>query len=288
MTDILQRFVFENTPIRGELVRLDAAWQEVLSRHDYPQPVRDRLGEMLVAAQLLAATLKFHGSLILQIQGDGPVTLMVAEATAQRTVRGMAQWQGDVPEDELPAQFGNGRLAITIDAGRGGERYQGIVELTGSSLSEAIEEYLVRSEQLPTRLWLAADGLHAGGLLLQKLPGAQDGEDEDWSRLQLLAATIRNEEMLGLSAMEIVHRLFHEEDVRLFDAEAIHFFCSCSRERVAAMLASLGEAEIEDILQAEGMIDVSCQFCNKLYRFDAVDAAGLFVEGMAGISPTRH
>jgi molecular chaperone Hsp33 len=286
MNDTLQRFLFEHTPIRGEVVRLDAAWQEVLSRHDYPPLVRARLGEMMASCLLLSATLKFKGAVIMQVQGDGPINLMVVEATARRTVRGMAQWQGEVAAGNLRGQFGDGRLTITIDSGSG-ERYQGIVALEGDSLADAIDAYLERSEQLPTRMWLAADGRSAAGLLLQKLPGSEQDTDA-WGRVQALGATVAAEELLTLPAQELVHRLFHEEDVRLFDAEPVSFHCSCSRERVAGMLHNLGEAEVQDILHSEGVIEVTCEFCNQRYRFDAVDAARLFTPAAPDVGSTRH
>lgn len=287
MTDTLQRFLFENTPLRGELVQIDAAWQEVLARHDYPPPVRGRLGEMMAACLLLSATLKFKGSVIMQIQGSGPIALMVVEATAQRTVRGMAQWQGEVAAGDLLSQFGDGRLTITIDPGTGGERYQGIVALEGISLADAIDAYLERSEQLPTRMWLAADGRRAAGMLLQKLPGEETDEDA-WGRVQALAATISEAELLELPAREVIHRLFHEEDVRLFEPEGVSFHCSCSRERVAAMLHSLGRDEVMDIVHSEGAVEVVCEFCNRRYTFDAVDAAQLFAPAAPDIGTTRH
>ncbi|MFA5626900.1 MAG: Hsp33 family molecular chaperone HslO [Thiohalomonadaceae bacterium] len=286
MRDLLQRFLFDDTAIRGELVQLDQAWQDVLSRHDYPQAVRDRLGEMIAAAALLAATLKFKGRLVLQIQGDGPINLMVAEATAQKTVRGMAQWQGEVQTGDLQNQFGTGRLAITIDSGSG-ERYQGLVELTGDSLAAAIDGYLERSEQLPTRLWLAADGQTAAGLLLQKLPAVEQDSDA-WTRLQALADTLTAGELLQVPSLQIIQRLFHEENVRLFTAEQVAFYCSCSRERVADVLVNLGEAEVQDILHTEGNIEVTCEFCNQRYSFDAVDATQLFIPLAPVVGETRH
>ncbi len=287
MNDILQRFLFEHTPIRGEVVRLDAVWQAVLARHDYPPQVRERLGEMMASCLLLSATLKFKGAVTMQIHGEGPIGLMVVEATAQRTVRGMAQWQGEVVAGDMHSQFGAGRLTITVDSGADGERYQGIVALEGSSLADAIDTYLERSEQLPTRMWLAADGRYAAGMLLQKLPDAK-ADDDAWRRVQALGGTISAQELLTLPAREIIHRLFHEETVRLFDVEPVRFHCSCSRERVAGMLQNLGQDEVMDILRSEGTIEVTCEFCNQRYSFDAVDAAQLFAPHPPDISTTRH
>jgi molecular chaperone Hsp33 len=223
----------------------------------------------------------------MQIQGDGPIGLMVVEATARRTVRGMAQWKGDVTAGELRSQFGDGRLTITIDLGAGGERYQGVVALEGSSLADAIDVYLERSEQLPTRMWLAADGRCAAGMLLQKLPGMEN-DDDAWGRVQALGGTLSAAELLTLPAEAIVHRLFHEEDVRLLGAEPVSFHCSCSRERVAGMLHNLGQDEVMDILHSEGAIEVTCEFCNQGYRFDAVDATQLFAPLPPDVGTTRH
>ncbi|HKK05477.1 MAG TPA: Hsp33 family molecular chaperone HslO [Gammaproteobacteria bacterium] len=289
-SDSLQRFVFEHLAVRGELVHLDATWQAILARHDYPQPVRDLLGQMMAAAALLSATLKFDGAMTLQVQGGGPITLMVVEVTAERTLRGMAHWEGELTEGPLESLVGAGRLLITIDPGGGRERYQGIVELTGASLSEALDAYLAQSEQLDTRLWLAADGQAAGGLLIQRLPDEAGAEDKDaWQRISLLSETVRPDELLGLHAREIIHRLFHEEDVRVFETEPVCFRCSCSRERVANMLRTLGRDEVNDILDEQGSIEVTCEFCNQHYSFDTVDAEQLFASDISPEIPkTRH
>lgn len=288
--DSLQRFVFEHLAVRGELVHLDATWLAVLSRHEYPQPVRDLLGQMMAAAVLLSATLKYEGSLTMQVQGDGPVSLMVVEATAERSLRGMAHWEGELVDGPLPSLVGSGRLVITIDPGHGRERYQGIVALSGANLSEALDAYLAQSEQLGTRLWLAADARSAAGLLIQKLPEQASEEDQDaWQRIGMLSDTVCADELLGLSARDIIHRLFHEEDVRVFDNEPVCFRCSCSRERVANMLRSLGHDEVNDILAEQGNIDVTCEFCNQHYSFDKVDAEQLFATAHPPETPkTRH
>src|SRR5512139_865865 len=227
--DTLHRFLFPVASVRGELVHLDESWCTVLERHDYPEAVRNQLGQMMVASALLTATIKISGSIIMQVQGDGPITLLVVECRPKNIgdespgeewrsryeLRGMAQWNGEVPAGDLASCFGSGRLVITIDPGQGMERYQGIVELTGSNLAEAIDDYLERSEQLPTRMWLAADGKQAAGLLLQRLPGTE-ADEEHWHRLTTLAATITDKELLELEGREVLHRLFNEEDLQLF------------------------------------------------------------------------
>ena len=297
MSDTLQRFLFENASIRGELVQLDASWKAALENSDYPEAVRGPLGEMMVAGVLLAATIKFEGNITLQVRGSGPISMLVVDCTPRRIegdegatyhIRGMALWNGEVPDGDLTSRFGDGNLVITIDPGKGAKRYQGMVALTGSSLADAIDDYLERSEQLATRMWLVSDAERAAGLLLQKLP--QEVEDKDaWERTTTLAATVQDDELLQLEQQELIHRLFHEEDIRLFDREPVAFHCHCSRERVADSLRSLGRDEVTDILQQEGRIEVSCHFCNKQYRFDSVDAEQLFVEQpQPSAGQTRH
>lgn len=289
MSDQLQRFLFENLAIRGELVHLDATWRAALEGRDYPPVVRGLLGEAMAAAALLAATLKFDGSLTLQVQGDGPIPLLVVEASAARTVRGLAHWQGEVEPGALASLFGSGRMVITLDPGMGRERYQGVVELEGASLADAIDNYLARSEQLDTRLWLVADAQSVAGLLVQKLPEEQHDEDA-WNRVLTLGETISDSELLKLEPREIIHRLFHEEDIRLFEAEPVAFRCSCSREKVADALHGLGYDEVMDILSSEGTIEVNCEFCNRHYSFDAVDAEQIFAAERTspGVPPTLH
>jgi len=259
--DQLYRFVFEDAGVRGELVHLDAAWRAVLAIHPYPAAVRRQLGEALAAVQLLAGTFKLAGSLILQVQGDGPVRTLVAQTTHNRTLRGLARWQGWVPERPLAAVFGEGRLVLTIEPARG-ERYQGIVPLAGADLAGALEAYFGASEQLPTRLWLTADERRAAGLMLQRLPAAH-GSREDWERIGLLAHTLSTRELGTLAAEDLLYRLFHEERVRIFEPDPIAFRCTCSRERVEGVLRALGRAEVEDILAEQGAIEIDCEFCNR-------------------------
>lgn len=286
--DTLQRFIFEGTPVRGELVNLSASWQAVLERHDYPPAVRDILGELMVAAALLASTIKFKGSLIVQLQGSGPITLMVVECTSDRTLRGLAHWNGDVNPGSLEQVMGTGHLAITIDPEGGMRRYQGIVGLEGENIAQALENYLTQSEQLNTSIWLAASEQTAAGMLLQKLPGETEDQDT-WNRIGHLGATITKQELLELSGIEIVRRLFHQEDVRVFESEPLSFRCHCSRDRVGNMLKGLGRHEINEILAEQGTIGVHCEFCNQYYEFDRVDADQLFAaEAPPEVPKTRH
>ncbi|MEE9342349.1 MAG: Hsp33 family molecular chaperone HslO [Gammaproteobacteria bacterium] len=286
--DCLHRFIFEQTNIRGELVHLDETCQSIFENQDYPLPVQLLLGELLAAAALLSATIKISGSLHLQLQGDGPVSLLLVQAGADRALRGVAKWEGVNSDDGFNTLIKNARLSITIDPGEGGERYQGLVEVVGDSLAAALENYFQQSEQLKTRLWLAADEASAGGLLLQQLPGETDDLDA-WSREAALSETVTNDELLTLPAMTLLHRLFHEENVRVFKAEAFRFYCACSRERIESVLRGLGAGEVHSIIKEQGAIDVQCEFCGKQYVFDTVDAQSLFVDiSQSGSASTKH
>ncbi|MGB3917824.1 MAG: Hsp33 family molecular chaperone HslO [Thiothrix litoralis] len=277
--DTLRRFMLENAHVRGEWLHLDNTWQEMLSRAAYPAFVKTILGEALTAAVLLAATIKHDGSLTLQIRGDGPIHLLVIQATAEGTVRGLAQWSRDADDLTLSALFGDAQLAITLESRNSNERYQSLIPLEGDTLSAALEAYFERSEQLPTRLWLMSDDTAAAGILLQRLP-LEEVNPEDWQRTSVLLDTLTREELVHLEPEEVLYRLFHEEDVRLFDAKDISFHCGCSRERVETMLRSLGQAEAETILEEQGKIEIICEFCNANYTLDAVDTSLLFKPAM--------
>ena len=282
-TDSLQRFLFENASVRGEIVRLNATWQEVLQRHYYPEPVKKLLGEMMAASALLSAMLKFDGSIIMQIQGSGPLNLAVAECTSQRTMRAIAHWHDELPNAGLKELVGKGSLAITIEP-KVGKRYQGIVDVGVGSLSEAIEDYMLRSQQLETKMWLTVDDTQSAGMLLQKLPESQDAsqnylEEEDvdaWNRITHLANTVQNNELSSLPFEELLRRLFYEEDVRIFEAEPVSFRCSCSIDRVRNTLKMLGYDEITSLFAEQETISVNCEFCNHHYAFDRVDVEELF------------
>lgn len=297
------------------LVRLTGAWQDILKRREqaggYPQPVIELLGEMTAAATLMQANIKFNGALILQIMGDGPVKLAVAEVQPDLSLRATATVTGEVAADAPLSQMVNlnnlGRCAITLDPKDrlpGQQPYQGVVPLYGDrqekleKLSEVIEHYMLQSEQLDTRLVLAANDQVAAGLLIQRLPmqgeanlsggGAirrdedEIGRNEDYNRIAILVASLKREELLELDAETVLRRLFWEEDLRRFEplagAEGPRFACSCSRERVSSMLRSLGAAEVESILAEQGQVEVGCDFCGAQYRFDPVDAAQVFVQ----------
>ncbi|MDH5393623.1 MAG: Hsp33 family molecular chaperone HslO [Gammaproteobacteria bacterium] len=272
--DSLHRFIIDNSRVRGELVHLDASWQAILQRNEYPDVVKKQLGDAVAAIALLSATIKYKGKIIMQIRGDGPLHLLVVQATSDNTVRGIARWQSEVPKGSLQAMFGNATMLITIEPEKG-EAYQGIVELKGDALCNGIEAYFQQSEQLPTRLWLASDNETCAGFLLQELPG-DENNSADWEHHEHLAATVKDQELLGLEPKELLHRLYHEEDVRLFDSEVFSFRCSCSRERIETMLLSLGYDEVKQTVKEEGNVAVDCEFCNAHYEYDSVDVEQLF------------
>lgn len=272
--DQLYRYLFENHSVRGELVTVNDTYNEMLKNHDYPQPVKKLLGEMLVATSLLTATLKFNGEITVQLQGDGPLTLAVINGNNFQQMRGVARMQADVAEGStLKQMIGKGYLVITITP-NDGERYQGVVGLEGETLAECIENYFMQSEQLLTKLFIRTgeyDGRDmAAGMLLQILP-ASNADQNEFDHLSMLTETVKAEELFSLEAEQVLYRLYHEEDVTLFEAQAVNFHCTCSRERCADTLMGLPTEEIDSILAEDGHIDMYCDFCGNHYFFDAVD-----------------
>jgi molecular chaperone Hsp33 len=289
VTDSLQRFIFEGVPVRGEIVHLDATWRAVLDRHAYPEPLRAAIGELMAAAALLSATLKFTGSLIMQVQATGAVKLIVVECTSEQTMRATAKWDGELPASGFRELVGNGRFVITIAPTGAKQTYQGIVDLEGPSVAAMLEHYMTTSEQLETRLWLAADSQQAAGMLLQRVPGAEEADPDVWNRAVKLGETVTAGELLKLPARQVIRRLYHAEDIRVFEARVVSFRCSCSRERVVNMLRLLGRQEVKSILDERATVEVSCEFCNRHYAFDAVDAEQVFAaEVVTGAGSTRH
>ncbi len=290
--DCLRRFLFEQFSVRGELVHLDAVWQAVLERHDYPPVVRCLLGEAVAATVLLAATIKFDGVLSLQLESDGPLKFLVVQCTNTMNLRGLARWDGQVPRGSLADIAPGGRMTIAVETRTDNSRYQGIVPIEDGSLSRSIQAYFETSEQLPTRLWLAANGDAAVGLLLQRLPdekGEERGYDDNWPRVRMLANTVKDQELLDLSQEAVLRRLFAEEDVRMFEQTPVAFRCSCTKDRVESVLKMLGAEDIKQLAEQRGDVRVRCQFCNKAYTFDTVDVEGLFTaEAVAPTSTSKH
>jgi molecular chaperone Hsp33 len=285
--DFLRRFLFEELGVRGEWVNLTTSWQAAKQHQHLSAVEQQLLGQALVAVVMLSATIKFTGSMILQAQGDGDITTLVAQSTDERKIRGLLRSRGEVIAGSLESMFGQGRLVLTIDSGNA-KPYQGIVPLQGEQLATALESYFEQSEQLNTRLWLFANDTHAAGLLLQELP-AQAGDEADWQRIEMLANTITEAELLELDCETLLYRLFHEEKVRLFDAEAVEFECSCSRQKIEKTLRAMGREELEELLKERGSVEVICEFCSEHYQFDKVDVETfLLAESINHDSTTLH
>jgi molecular chaperone Hsp33 len=288
--DVLHRFMLERAGVRGVLVRLGPAWREVAGRSAYPAALRSVLGQTLAASALLTGNIKLDGALSVELKSSGPLRLLFAECTDRGRLRGLARWNDPLPPTLDLAVLPDAYMAITIGNAERGQRYQGLVDLQHPDLAAALENYFGQSEQLPARIVLAADGEHAVGLMLQKLPdeGGHDAvQDEDaWTRIQHLTATLGQEELLATPPEQLLYRLYHEESVRLFEPRPLAFGCSCTRERVEAVLRSLGRDEVEAALEArEGEIEVICEFCAQRYTFDRIDAEHLLSVSPAATAP---
>ncbi|MBY0544573.1 MAG: Hsp33 family molecular chaperone HslO [Gammaproteobacteria bacterium] len=279
--DYLQRFLFEHHGVRGELVFLEDVFDTVMKQREYPSEVAMLVGKGMTAAALLSATIKYNGSLILQTQTSGPVTLMVVQCNQALGMRALAKWQDDA--NFSSGLLGNGQMVITISPESTVERYQGVVSITSDCLNESLETYFRQSEQLPTRLWLAANSRRAVGFLIQKMPEADLGEQKAgeewnyWEHIQTLAETIKDEELLSLDATTILHRLFHEEDIRLFEEQPVSFQCRCDKQKMVQALTTMGEEEVRDILIANPVVIVTCDFCNNHYAFSPADVDEIFI-----------
>jgi len=301
MSDTLHRFQLENLNVRGEWLSLNQSWQEIQNTTDYPPAIKQVLGEALVAISLLADSLKFDGSLVLQIHGTAPVSMLVVQATSDGSIRGLANWQGEIMPDasftelfQADDKHEQGTMAISVEpSSNQGERYQSLVSLEGESLAECFKQYFAQSEQLNTRLWLAVDDKTASGLMLQSLPADEaDSLDisqaDGWDHASILADTIKDEELLTLPAQDLLHRLYHEEDLRIYDAKPIRFECTCSQEKIEHTVRSIGEEEAQSIITEQGSIIVDCDFCNTNYVLDSIDVTRLFSDADVSISNTDN
>lgn len=270
-SDQLVRFLFREKDVRGEIVQVAASLDLMLQNHQYAQPVKQLLAELVAATSLLTATLKFEGQIAVQIQGDGPVKFAAVNGNNKQQFRGVVRMQSEVTGNSFLELIGQGFLLVTITPDQG-ERYQGVIPVTGNSLSETLEAYFNQSEQLPTRIYLHTDigEVHnkAAGLLLQVLPVDQDKAKHDFAELEQLTDTITAEELLTLAPEDMLYRLFHQEVVELFPAQKVEFVCGCSRDKCEAAIISLGQAAIEEHI-AEGKLDISCEYCNTTYHFDS-------------------
>ncbi|UTT85873.1 Hsp33 family molecular chaperone HslO [Vibrio pelagius] len=289
--NVLNRYLFEDLSVRGELVQLDEAYQQIISSKEYPAAIQKLLGELLVSTTLLTATLKFEGSITMQLQGDGPVSLAVINGDHDQKIRGVARFEGDIADDaSLHDLMGKGYLVITIDPKKG-ERYQGIVALEGDTLADVLEGYFANSEQLKTRLWLRTgehEGKpHAAGMLLQVMPDGT-GTPDDFEHLEQLTATVKNEELFTLEANELLYRLYNQEKVQLFTPQPVEFFCGCSRERSGAAIVTVDQEEIYSIISTEGSVSLHCDYCGTSYAFDKSDVDALFAEATDKGDNTVH
>ena len=280
--DQLHRYLFENVAVRGELVNVSHTWQEIVRNHDYAEPVKTLLGELLVATSLLTATLKFDGDITVQLQGDGPLTLAVINGNNRQELRGVARVKEGAeiaPGSTLKEMTGNGYLVITITPEKG-ERYQGVVGLEADTLAGCLEDYFMRSEQLPTRLFIRTTEQGAAGILLQVLP-AQETSQDDFNHLAMLTETVKAEELITLPANDVLWRLYHQEEATVYDPLPVMFKCTCSRQRCGEVLKTLPESEVDEILEEDGKIDMHCDYCGTHYVYDAVDIAAIRNESVS-------
>ena len=276
-TDSLYRFLFQQRNVRGELVQLSDSLDQMLLNHDYPLPVKQLLAELVAATSLLTATLKLDGDIAVQLQGDGPVRFAAVNGSDQQQFRAVVRMQAEISGSGFRDLIGEGYLLVTITP-KQGERYQGIIPLSGDSLTSTLEAYFAQSEQLPTRLYLYTDiqQVHnrAAGFMLQVLPVDQDKAKADFADLVMLSDTLTQDEIFSLPAEQLLYRLFHQEEVELFTPQAVSFVCGCSREKCSAAIISLGKDVINEHI-AQGKLDISCEYCNTTYQFDRVDLTAL-------------
>ncbi len=282
--DTLQRFTFDKHLVRGVLIHLKASYQKACESTSYSEQAKRFMGEALCAAGLLSSTIKFKGRLTLQVQGDGALSLLLAQVNEKLQLRGLALEKGELSK-KLSDAIGKGRLLINIDPQGAKQRYQAVTEISGTSLATTIDHYFNQSEQLPTRLWLFADDNEAAGFLLQQLPSQgqlehDEAEEHDyWEHLVTLAETLTKDELLGLSSVDVLHRLFHQETVRVYESEPVCFRCNCSTEKMEEALRKFDRNEIEDLFKKSAFVKVNCDFCNRSYQFDPVDVARIYSDG---------
>ncbi len=286
-TNTLHPFIFDNTAVRGNIVKLNSSFIEALQHQTLPPVIKQALGELMAASALLISTIKIDGTMVLQLQSTGPLKLLVVECQSDLSIRATAKWDVDIEETTLAKQSikelaADGQFVITIDPKKG-DPYQGIVPIKGVKISDMLEHYMQHSQQIDTTLCLHSDASSASGMLLQKLPDEKEKTFEEndldaWNRINQLANTISNDELKNLPAETLLTRLFHEEEVRLFEGRSIIAACNCSRERVANMLKILGISEVKSVIEEQGSIQINCDFCNKNYVFDEQESATIFEE----------
>ena len=273
--DSMQRFTFDKTDVRGELVGLHKSLSAVLSKHDYPEVLKIELGKLMAASALMSATLKYEGRLCLQVRLPGDVSLIQAETTNTGELRAIARY--DESKTIEAVELIGGQLVITLEPAVG-KPYQGIVPLESNHLNEAFEYYFKQSEQLGSRFWLECNGTIASGFMLQQLPAAEGSDEDAWDRLNHLASTLKDEELLQLDNETLLHRLYHDEEIRLYDEEELRFACTCSKERIGNAIAQMGLEELMNVIAEQGKVSVDCQFCLQHYSFNSTQIDNLFPE----------
>lgn len=276
--DSLQRFLFEHANIRGEIVHLDATYQTILAQRPYPEGIKKLLGEALVSCILLTASIKFEGEVSLQFQGDERLPLLIVQCDDHLNVRAFATYKiKEVQEIDYQQAFLSGKMMLTINPHQQTQAYQSIVPINSDSMSDNLMNYFAQSEQLPTRVWLATNDSQAAGMLLQLMPGQDTLQREQfWEYAIQLGQTITEQELLTLDNRTILHRLYHETELRLFPTRSIRFHCRCTKEKMMQVLTILGEKDLKQLLEERGEVTIKCDFCNQSYSFDVIDITLLF------------
>lgn len=290
--DAVQRFMFEHASIRGEMVHLDEAYQTIMQQRVYPAMVKQLLGEALVSCVLLAGSMKFEGEISLQFQGDARLPLLLVQCDHNLQIRGFANYAAEDVDVDYAAAFLDGKMALTISPSHQTQSYQSVVPIESLSMSDNITNYFAQSEQLSSRVWLAVAEHNAAGMLLQWMPEtgskntqapSSEQREEFWSYALHMGETLREDELLTLDNQTILHRLYHETELRLYPARPVQFHCRCSHEKMQAVLRVLGEHDLQQLLQEQGVVEVLCDFCNRRYAFDPIDVALLFRDHAAAV-----
>jgi len=275
-SDAVIPFVFESLPVRGALIQLQKSWQRMQLGHTYQMSVLETLGHAAAATGLIAQSLKFDGTITMQLTGDGPLAVLVMQCTSELELRGMASAPDLTNNASFAELVAQARCAITVDAGAMERPYQGIVEVTGASLADSLENYYAKSAQIPSHIQLVSEPSSCGGILLQQMPDKDSPLEDDWRRLGMLAATLRPADITAGVGIDLLGKLFAEDDVRIFRPKAARFKCRCSKKRAEGVLRMLGEEEISAACAEKGRVDVTCEYCGRTRSFDAVDVSRLF------------
>lgn len=277
-SDYLQRFIFEHATIRGEIVHISESYHTILNQHPYPPEIKNLLGEALISCILLADSIKFEGYLSLQFQGDDRFPLLLAQCDHQLNIRACAKYK-EGSEIDYSDAFINGQMSLVINQVKQAQAYQSIVPIVSKSMADNLMHYFAQSEQIPTKVWLAIREHEAAGMLLQLMPSQNSQEREQfWEYAVKIGQTIQDEELLTLNNQTILHRLYHETEIRLFDERAIHFQCQCNLDKMKQAVKMLGKDDAKQLLEEQGNIEICCDFCNKKYQFDAIDVEMLFLD----------